>query len=42
MLEIMKELLDISEGIEGIQKADDVEFALIPEVRGLGKKCLQD
>ncbi|KIC73687.1 hypothetical protein DB42_BS00020 [Neochlamydia sp. EPS4] len=22
--------------------ADDAEFALIPEVRGLGKKCLED
>lgn len=42
MLETIKELLDISEGIKGIKKADDAEFALIPEVRGLGKKCLHD
>jgi len=42
MLETIKELLDISEGLKGIEKADDAEFALIPEVRGLGKKCLHD
>ena len=42
MLETIKELLDISEGIKGIEKADDAEFALIPKVRGLGKKCLHD
>lgn len=42
ILEGVKELLDISEGIKGIQRADDAEYALIPEVRGLGKKCLQD
>jgi hypothetical protein len=42
MLETIKELLDISEGIKDLQKADDAEFALIPEVRGLGRKCLKD
>lgn len=42
ILESIKDLLDITEGVKGIQKADDAEFALIPEVRGLGKKCLQD
>lgn len=42
MLESVKDLLDIAEGVKGIEKADDAEFALIPEVRGLGKKCLQD
>lgn len=42
MLESIKDLLDITEGVKGIEKADDAEFALIPEVRGLGKKCLQD
>jgi hypothetical protein len=42
ILESIKDLLDITEGIKGIEKADDAEFALIPEVRGLGKKCIQD
>ncbi len=42
ILESIKDLLDITEGVKGIEKADDAEFALIPEVRGLGKKCLQD
>jgi hypothetical protein len=42
MLESIKLLLDITEGVKGIEIADDAEFALIPEVRGLGKKCLQD
>lgn len=40
ILETIKSLLDITEG--EIERADDAEFALIPEVRGLGKKCLQD
>jgi hypothetical protein len=40
ILESIKDLLDITEG--GIERADDAEFALIPEVRGLGKKCLHD
>jgi hypothetical protein len=40
ILESVKDLLDIIEG--GIERADDAELALIPEVRGLGKKCLQD
>lgn len=40
MLETIKNLLDITEG--NIEIADDAEFALIPEVRGLGKKCLED
>jgi len=30
------------QGVKGLERADDAEFALIPEVRGLGKKCLQD
>lgn len=42
ILESIKDLLDITEGIKGIELADDAEFALIPEVRGLGTKCLQD
>lgn len=42
MLETIKDLLNITEGVKGIEIADDAEFALIPEVRGLGKKCLQD
>lgn len=42
MLESIKDLLDITEGVKGIEIADDAEFALIPEVRGLGKKCLED
>jgi hypothetical protein len=42
ILESLKDLLDIAEGIKGLEKADDAEFALIPEVRGLGKKFLQD
>lgn len=42
ILESIKDLLDITEGIKGIEIADDAEFALIPEVRGLGKKCLED
>jgi hypothetical protein len=40
ILESIKELLDITESC--IEKADDAEFALIPEVRGLEKKCLKD
>jgi hypothetical protein len=40
ILESIRDLLDITEG--EIERADDAEFALIPEVRGLGKKCLQD
>ncbi len=42
MLESIRDLLDITEGVKGIEKADAAEFALIPEVRGLGKKCLHD
>jgi hypothetical protein len=42
ILESIKDLLDITEGVKNIEVADDAEFALIPEVRGLGKKCLQD
>jgi hypothetical protein len=42
MMESIKELLDIAEGVKGIERADDAELALIPEVRGLGKKCLRD
>ncbi|BBI17160.1 hypothetical protein [Neochlamydia sp. S13] len=42
LLESIRELLDITEGIKGIEVADDAEFALIPEFRGLGKKCLED
>jgi hypothetical protein len=42
MMESIKDLLDITEGIKGIERADDAEFALIPEVRGLGRKCLKD
>jgi hypothetical protein len=42
MMESIKELLDIAEGVKGIERADDAEIALIPEVRGLGKKCLKD
>nr|WP_166156417.1 hypothetical protein [Neochlamydia sp. AcF84]NGY95284.1 hypothetical protein [Neochlamydia sp. AcF84] len=42
LLESIRELLDITEGVKGIEVADDAEFALIPEVRGLGKKCLED
>lgn len=42
MLETVKNLLDITEGIKGIEIADEAELALIPEVRGLGKKCLKD
>ena len=42
ILESVKELLDVAEGVKGIEKADDIEFALIPEVRGLGKKVIQD
>lgn len=40
ILETVKSLLDITEG--EIEVADDAELALIPEVRGLGKKCLHD
>ena len=42
ILEVIYNLLDITEGVKGIERADDAEIALIPEVRGLGKKCLQD
>jgi len=42
ILESLKNLLDVAEGVKGIEKADDAEFALIPEVRGLGKKFLKD
>lgn len=42
ILESIKDILDITGGIKGIEVADDAEFALIPEVRGLGKKCLHD
>lgn len=42
ILESVRELLDITEGIKGIEIADNAELALIPEVRGLGKKCLED
>ncbi|MBS0186376.1 MAG: hypothetical protein JSS34_08705 [Proteobacteria bacterium] len=42
MLKTIKNLLDITEGVKGIEIADEAEFALIPEVRGLGKKCLED
>jgi hypothetical protein len=42
MMESIRDLLDIAEGIKGIERADDAELALIPEVRGLGKKCLKD
>ncbi len=42
ILESLKDILDITEGVKGIEKADDAEFALIPEVRGLGKKCIED
>jgi hypothetical protein len=42
IVESLKELLDVAEGIKGIEKADDAEFALIPEVRGLGRKFLKD
>lgn len=42
MLETVKNLLDITEGVKGIEIADEAELALIPEVRGLGKKCLKD
>lgn len=38
ILESLKGILDITEGARGIERADDAEFALIPEVRGLGKK----
>lgn len=42
ILESLKGILDITEGADGIKKADDAEFALIPEVRGLGKKFMED
>jgi hypothetical protein len=42
MMETIRDLLDITEGVKGIERADDAELALIPEVRGLGKKCLKD
>ena len=42
ILESLKGILDITEGAKGIEKPDDAEFALIPEVRGLGKKFLED
>jgi hypothetical protein len=42
ILESLKDILDLTEGVKGIEKADDAEFALIPEVRGLGKKFLED
>jgi hypothetical protein len=42
ILESLKDILDITEGVKGIEKADDAEFALIPEVRGLGKKFIED
>ena len=42
ILESLKGILDITEGVTGIEKADDAEFALIPEVRGLGKKFIED
>lgn len=42
ILESLKDILDITEGAKGIEKADDVEFTLIPEVRGLGKKFIED
>jgi hypothetical protein len=42
MLETIKNLLDITEGVKDIEIADEAELALIPEVRGLGKKCLKD
>ena len=42
ILESLKGILDITEGAKGIEKADDAEFALIPEVRGLGKKFIED
>ena len=42
ILESLKDILDITEGAKGIEKADDAEFALIPEVRGLGKKFIED
>jgi hypothetical protein len=42
LLESIRDLLDITEGVKGIEVADDAEFTLIPEVRGLGKKCLED
>ncbi|MBS4169550.1 hypothetical protein [Neochlamydia sp. AcF95] len=38
LLESIRDLLDITEGIKGTEVADDAEFALIPEVRGLGEK----
>jgi hypothetical protein len=42
ILESLKGILDITEGVSRIEKADDAEFALIPEVRGLGKKFIED
>lgn len=42
ILESLKGILDITEGVKGIEKADDAEFALIPEVRGLGRKFIED
>ena len=42
ILESLRGILDITEGVKGIEKADDAEFVLIPEVRGLGKKFIED
>jgi hypothetical protein len=42
ILESLKGILDITEGDKGIEKADEAEFALIPEVRGLGKNFIED
>ena len=42
ILESLRGILDITEGVKGIEKADDAEFALIPEVRGLGKNFIDD
>lgn len=41
IVESLKELLDVAEGIKGIEKAEDAEFALIPEVRGAWKEVFK-
>lgn len=42
ILEGVKNLLDVAEGVKGIKTADEAEFALIDDVRGLGKKTLEE
>ncbi|WP_166154320.1 hypothetical protein [Neochlamydia sp. AcF84] len=42
LLESIKDVSNITEGIKEIEVANDAEFAFIPEVRRLGKKCLED